>query len=205
MNEVETKFISIIDEKLGEKIEVVEDTEKVKKQDETYKKVLAVPAEIKKIMKEVRNDEKIEDDEMERRMKNFVIHGTDEIGGDADEVQKNDDQYIKSILRKIGVKNDLENVTRLGKPNEQKKRTIKVVMKSSNDKDRVLSNLRKLKGTEEEFGKISVTSDYTKSERDQIKSMVEKAKAQSASNANYIYKVRGTPKNGLRIVSFAKT
>ena len=77
-------------------------------------------------------------------------------------------------------------------------------MKSPDDKDKVLSNLRKLKGTEEEFGKISVTSVYTKTERDQIKALLEKAKAQSEKSMNCIYKVRGTPKNGLSIVSFPR-
>ena len=107
-------------------------------------------------------------------------------------------------MKKIGVRNDPDTITRLGKPNENRRRTIKVVMKSDDDKDKVLSSLSKLKGTEEKFGKISVTSDYTKSERDQIKAMADKAKEQSASNKDRIYKVRGDPKNGLRIVSFVK-
>ena len=113
-------------------------------------------------------------------------------------------QYVKDILRRIGVRNDPENVTRLGNPDEKRRRTIKVEMKTAKDKDNVLSNLRKLKGTEEEFGKISITSDYTKSERDQIRAMSEKAKAQTESSEDRVFKVRGDPKNGLKIVSFPK-
>ena len=77
-------------------------------------------------------------------------------------------------------------------------------MKTPKDKDDVLANLTKLKGTEEEFGRISITSDYTKTERDQIRAMSEKAKAQTATSKDHVYKVRGDPKNGLKIVSFPK-
>ena len=137
----------------------------------TYAKVLAVLSEIKKIMKEVKNDEKVENKEVEKQLKNFIIHGTDE------EVSTNDKQDVKDILGRNGVKNDPENFTRLGNLNEKPRRSIKVEMKTATDKDNVLSNLRKLKGSQEEFGKISITKDYTKSERDEIRSMSEKAKA----------------------------
>ena len=206
VNEVESKLVDLIENKLGEKIEAMKNVtpDKEKEQEKTYAKMLAVPAEIKKIMRDVKNDEKVEDKEVEKRSRNFIIHGAEEIGDDAEAVKENDGKYIKDILSKIGVKTDPENVTRLGKPNDKRKRTIKVVMKSDDDKDSVISNLSKLKGTEDVFGKISITSDYTKSERDQIKAMADKAKEQSASNKDRIYKVRGDPKNGLRIVSFAK-
>ncbi len=206
VNEVELKLVNLIEDKLGDKIEEIKKAtpEKEKEREETYAKVLAVPAEIKKIMRDVKNDEKVEDKEMEKRSKNFIIHGAEEIGDDADEVKKNDTKYIKDILRKIGVRNDPESVERLGKSNEKRQRTMKVVMKSDDDKEEVLSNLRKLKGTEDDFGKISITNDYTKSESDQIRAMADKAKEQSTSNKDRICKVRGDPKNGLRIVSFAK-
>ena len=206
VNEVESKLTNLIEAKLGEKIDAVSNTnpEETKKQEETFAKVLAVPAEIKKMIKEVKNDEKVEDTEMEKRSKNFIIHGAAEIGEDAEEIKKNDEQYIKDILNKIGVTTDFESVTRLGKPNEKRQRTIKIAMKTSSDKDSVLGNLSKLKGTEEDFGKISITSDYTKTERDQIKAMSEKAKVQSATDKDRVYKVRGDPKNGLKIVSFPR-
>ena len=68
----------------------------------------------------------------------------------------------------------------------------------------VMANLNKLRGTEDEFGKISITCDYTKTERDEIKNMLDKAKEKTAKDNNYIYKVRGDPKNGLRLVPFQK-
>ena len=61
---------------------------------------------------------------------------------------------------------------------------------------------KRLKGTENELGKISITGDYTNSERDLIKIWVKKAAEKSAQDSNYVYRVRGNPKNGLRLVSF---
>ena len=77
-------------------------------------------------------------------------------------------------------------------------------MKSEAEKDKVMRNLRKLKGTEELFGKISITSDYSSNDREMIKDKVKEAKKQQEENPWRIFKVRGDKKNGLRIVSYAK-
>ena len=68
----------------------------------------------------------------------------------------------------------------------------------------VLQNLRKLKGSEEIFGKISVTDDYTVNEREQIKRYVEDAKAKSTNDVKNVWLVRGDPKNGWKLVSFPR-
>ena len=81
---------------------------------------------------------------------------------------------------------------------------MKIVMKTKHDKEWVMANLNKLKNTEEEFGKIRVTDDYTNTEREQIKIWVEKAEKKSSSDTEGVYRVRGDPKNGLRLVSFLR-
>ena len=83
-------------------------------------------------------------------------------------------------------------------------RTMKIEMISKNDKDIVMSNFKRLKGTENELGKISITDDYANGERDLIKIWVKKAAEKSAQDSNYVYRVRGNPKNGLRLVSFTR-
>ena len=98
-----------------------------------------------------------------------------------------------------------EIVLRLGKPNANKSRVIKVTMPSKASKFKVMTNLSKLKGTEDVFGKISVTDDYTATERQQIQDYVKKAREQGKQDTSQIFKVRGDPKNGLRIISFKKT
>ena len=77
-------------------------------------------------------------------------------------------------------------------------------MKPKADKQKVMSRLNRLKGTSDEFGNISITDDYTQSERDIIKTWNERAKEKSANDKTHVYKVRGDPKNGLRIISYKK-
>ena len=81
---------------------------------------------------------------------------------------------------------------------------MKITMSNEDDKQKVMANLRMLKGMEDEFGKISLTDDYTSTDREMIKAKVEEAKELGKRNPERIYKVRGDPKNGLRIMSFAK-
>ena len=47
-------------------------------------------------------------------------------------------------------------------------------------------------------------TDYTNGERDLIRHWVKEAEKKSAVDANKVYRVRGDPKNGLRLVSFAR-
>ena len=162
------------------------------------------PDQIKHAIRDVKNDDKIEDIEIEKRAKNIMIHGAEEVGDNSEDIRKEDEGYVNSILETLGVPNTLESVTRLGKANNEKRRPIKLVMKSKEDKMKVMSNLNKLKGTENDFGKISVTDDYTNTERDEIRRWVQKAQEKSAQDPENIYKVRGDPKNGMRLIWFPK-
>ena len=70
----------------------------------------------------------------------------------------------------------------------------------------VMSNLRNLKGNDE-FTGISITDDYTISERQMLKEFANKAKEKNSlepENSNFVWRVRGTPKNGLVIKRFTK-
>ena len=100
-----------------------------------------------------------------------------------------------------------KNYIRLGKLNAKKKRPLKVVMENKYEKENVMLNLRQLKGTQIEFGKISVTEDHTIEERQEIKSWVEKAQAKNQDeddNSKTIWRVRGSPKNSLRLVKLTR-
>ena len=170
----------------------------------TFSKVLQLPTEVKQIMQDAKNEEKVQEKEQEGRAKNFIIHGADEVGNNIDEIKVNDIEYIAQILMKIGTNSKPESIARLGKPNETNKRTMKIVMNTRQDKERVMANLNKLKDTEEEFGKIRITDDYTNTEREQIRMWVKKAEEKSSSDTKRVYRVRGDPKNGLRLVSFLR-
>ena len=160
----------------------------------TFSKVLQLPTEVKQIMQDAKNEEKVQEKEQGRRAKNFIIHGADEVGNNIDEIKVNDIEYIAQILMKIGTNSKPESIARLGKPNETNKRTMKIVMNTRQDKERVMANLNKLKDTEEEFGKIRITDDYTNTEREQIRMWVKKAEEKSSSGTKLVYRVRGDPK-----------
>ena len=155
-------------------------------------------------MRDARNDEKIEENEKEKRSKNIIIHGAVEVGENPEKIKKEDSEYAKQIFAKIGVQFTPTLVTRLGKQNESRTRPIKITMKTKEEKSNVKEKLGRLKGTERYFGKISIKDDYTTSEREEIKLLTERAKEQSAHNPGRVFKVRGNTKNGWRVVSFQR-
>ena len=208
VTDIEKNVENMIDKKLNEKIPatLLGDTNSatVDLQDSYARKVLQVPAEVRKIIQETKNDDKVEEKEQEKRSNNFIIHGAEEFGDDMESIQKQDAEYIDDILKHLGVHQKPENILRVGDPKKSNMRPIKVTMKTKVDKQTIMSRLYRLKGTIDDFGKISITEDYTQSERDIIKSWTEKAKEKSLNDNTHVYKVRGDPKNGLKIISFKK-
>ena len=78
-------------------------------------------------------------------------------------------------------------------------------LETENEKETVMARLSNLKNAEDRFKKISVTDDYTVEERQEIRNWIEKAKVKNQSESgNFIWKARGSPKNGMRLVKFAK-
>ena len=77
-------------------------------------------------------------------------------------------------------------------------------MKSTEDKQKVMSNLGRLKNTERYFDRISFKDDYTSNEREQIRTLTNEAKKKSEESQERDFRVRGDSKNGWRIVSFPK-
>ena len=215
VSKIEGKIETAIEKKLGEKMAALNSlNEKIKDKNEvavipagdktSYAKALGVPTELRKIMEETRNDEKIERIEQEKRSQNFIIHGAEEIGDSANEISENDADYINEILAHLRITSQAESITRLGKPNESKCRVLKIVMQTKAAKEEVMANLRRLKGTDDQFGRISVTDDYTNSDREKIRDFANRAREQAKSDPTRVFKVRGDPKNGLRIISYAK-
>ena len=103
-----------------------------------------------------------------------------------------------SYLFKIGNESEPESFTRLGKVNEGKNRTLKIVMKNKQVKERILRNLNRLnlKDTVEEFGRIGVTDDYTNREREEIKNWIKKAQEKSAQDPEKCLKSEEIQKTG---------
>ena len=212
VSQLESKIEKSIEKKLGDKMDAVNSlTQKITDHEKTtteekksYAKILNVPTEVRKIMQETRNDEKVELIEQEKRCQNFIIHGAEEVGDSKDEIDENDEKYINDILKHMNIKTKPDSITRLGQVKEGKARVLKIVMPNKAAKEEVMANLRRLKNTEGTFGKISVTEDYTSTERQKIREFSERAREQCQQDPSRVFKVRGDPKNGLRIISFKK-
>ena len=79
-------------------------------------------------------------------------------------------------------------------------------MNSEEERNRILSNLRNLKGIPE-YKTMSATKDYTITERRMIKNWSDKAKEKDkneSTDSKFVWRVRDSPKNGLRLKRFVK-
>ena len=168
----------------------------------------AAAIDFRLIMQDQQNQQINEVNDQRTRARNIIIHGVDE-DADADKTQtkKKDEEFVNSLLQSMTV-NDLafKSVNRIGIKNADKKRPMLVLMNSEADKDRIIQNLTKLKGQENYKG-VSVTEDYTVAERKMLTEWREKAKAKNTEEgqaSKYIWRVRGTPKNGLSLKRFMK-
>ena len=160
----------------------------------------------KSILKEANNDQLIEEEDRQRRSKNFIIHGLEEKGDDAEAVKHNDGVMTQLFFEKINIQARPLKYFRLGKAEPNKSRPLKLEMANSTERDLVMNNLKLLKGMEEELGKLSVKEDYTMNEREQIKNFVDIAKERNMKDkaSSHYWVVRGTPKNGISLVKLTR-
>ena len=151
-------------------------------------------------LKSSQNAELIEKQEQERRANNIIIHGISEVRSDDVSIQDHDQTFLNHFLEAIDVDIEPKQIVRLGNENADKKRPLKVILKSADDKRQILSSLNKLKNADASVRGVSVRDDYTIEERKLIRSMHEEARRKNEADHVTHWKVRGTPKNGLRVV-----
>ena len=157
------------------------------------------PVSFRSIMRATQNEEINEHKEKEKRKLNIILHGRES------ENLANTRDFVTSLFNDVGlgaVRPKEVNV--IGKE-EHPKRPIIVEFKCEQDKDKIMSNLKKLKGHTSYHG-ISVTDDYTLAEREIINQYREEAKKLNAEDENedYYFAVRGSPRTGLSIKKLTK-
>ena len=153
------------------------------------------------IIKESKNNDLVQEKARELRSSNLIIYGVDETTENVDSLKTQDEDFMSLFLDTIGVTSRPKQIMRLGKPdNNKKQRPIKVIMSDTAEKELVMSRLTNLKNAEEVYRKCSVRDDYTFEERDLIREWVKKAEEKNKQDNTLAWKVRGTPKNGLRLV-----
>ena len=156
------------------------------------------------IIKTTKNDELNQEKERERRSANVIVYGINEVSGNQSDPKEYDKNFINSFLDTIGITTRPKQIIRLGKPNENNKRPVKLVMNNSADKDNIMARLVNLKNAEETYRSLSVRDDHTTEERELIKEWVKKAEEKNKQENTEQWKVRGSPKNGLRLVKITK-
>ena len=125
------------------------------------------------------------------------------------EKKQHDSDSVTNLTETIRVTVVPKSITRIGRIDPDKtnqKRPMKVVFNSEEEKDKLMANLRNLKDVEQ-FKGVSITDDYTIKERQLLKEKAAEAKVSNGKeppNSKYIWRVRGTPKNGLTIKKLLK-
>ena len=195
MNKIEKRFVSI-EEKLKLDLQKQKENEKVVP---SYSSALTKNIEkqiIGNVITAAKNTEKVQETERQRREKNIVIHGAKPNTGESDE------QFIKNFLGTIGVSKKPSSISRLGQASDERIQPLKLTMETCECKIQIMRRLSNLKNSEERFRTLSVRDDHTFEERQLIKEWNAKTKSMNAAETSneYFYKLRGSPKNGLRII-----
>ena len=207
MESLQTNIIEKIKDAIGSQIEITVDKilEKKLGSTKTYADVSSksdspirssTVNDFRSIMLATKNEELVEERDKSFRERNLIIHGVEE------STTVNDTDFVSNLIKNVrcdGV--TVKGITRLGPENNDKRRPIKVSLDNGKERDQVMGNLTNLKGNDM-YKKISVTEDYTVSERKMIQEMREQVKEknnQEPEDSEFVYKLRGTPKNGLMI------
>ena len=147
------------------------------------------------LMMSTRNEELAEQREKRERACNIIVHGREE----NNDLQP-DNHFIQRLLQNIDENVSPKQIVRIGR--SEGRRPIKVILESEADKDQIMENLRNLKGIATYKG-ISITEDYTLSERKMIKEFNDKARERTYhEEEDYEWRLRGTPKKGLFLKRF---
>jgi len=201
-DQMEHKITNIVDQKIKEKQEIDQARLQTSFADTLAKNLNENT--IENAIRESLNKELIQETERSKREKNIIIHGIAECDETEKENEDHDELFITSLLRIIGANVKPLTIDRLGKPNAGKRRPVKLVMSTTEHKDQVMSRLVNLKNAEDKYKIISVKDDYTFEERDIIKQWIHKANEKNKKENTTDWKVRGSPKNGLRLVKVTK-
>ena len=151
---------------------------------------------IRTIMEEAKNAKLVEEKEKKLDSKNVMIHGVEESSSDnKDEAIKSGDIYVNNFIAALKVTSTVKSASRIGLLVQGKNQPVDVVMNTEEEKKRILSNLRNLKGIPE-YKTISVTEDYTITEKRMIKDWSDKAKEKNKNespDSKFVWRVRGSP------------
>jgi len=128
-----------------------------------------------------------EDKDLEVRRNNVIIFRVPEKKSDDVKQRKSSDEtFVKDLMDCVfDMKlddNDLTQMYRLGRWDENKPRPLLVTFRNYDQKEEIMSNLRNLKQPVEKFRGISISHDFHPKERQERKRLIEEARLDHADN-----------------------
>ena len=130
------------------------------------------------------------------REKNVIIHGL------LEDEELTDKERIDEIFLTTNTEQSQLTFFRLGSKKPGSSRPIMVRMQTIADKEEFMSKLWMLKRLQRK--NLSITNDYSIDERRKIKEYAEEAKKRNNFDTKgYKWKVRGTPREGMKLIRIA--
>ena len=157
---------------------------------------------LKTVLKEAATEQKKEDLDREKRLKNIIIYRAPELHDESGQARsKHDDDIVNKLLETLNVNHKPTHTTRIGKFTKPKEgetvrcRPLRLTFENHNIQQEVLKNATKLKEAEDQLKQLSITYDLSEEERNTIKTLVEEAREMSKNSTTHEFKVRGPPWN----------
>lgn len=211
-SETETKLETAIEAKLVEKAvnTIKNDLQPTwaslvgKEVDIKFEQVSGDVTMVKTVLEDTKKKAEEERDR-ENRSHNIIIYRIPE-AGTSEERAKADKSFCLQLLNEVLEVDAYENefkLIRLGK-RDLDTRPLMVQFREKTLKNRVMECLHKLKNADPKFKEISITHDFTASERAECKTLVAQAKQkQTEETGEYLWRVRGPP-GQLKLVKLRK-
>jgi len=136
---------------------------------------------IKQVVQVELSKKSTEDQDVEVRKRNIIIHHVPEKKSDNVEERKaNDLVFVTDLLDAVfNIKleqNDIDKMFRLGRWSADKARPLLVGFRDMNHKETIMTNLKNLKNPIEKFRRVGISPDLHPAEREEIRKMVNEAK-----------------------------
>ena len=144
--------------------------------------------DLQNAIKSIRGDEIAEEMNQRRRSRNLIIHGVSEDVSDAK-------KWSSDLVDDLHVNVTIKWVSRIGAKIKGKTRPLLLGLENEEEKEKMLGNLKALKGIEKYKG-ISIMEDLTPEQRNTIKKLSSEAKTLNAKETSVVWRVRGSSKNG---------
>ena len=165
-----------------------------------------VEAQVKTAINEDRESRQKEVQDKESRSQNLIIHGLSESICSFEISKRIDTNMVEELLKKINAKANVKFMYRLGKKGTNMRRPLKVVFGSEEERNEVLRNLSKIKGTalEATWYGTHISRDLTTQERKQFKKLSDEAKVRNEKETEYIWRVRDSLTKGPYLRKYVK-